>query len=327
MIAVTATKAPLLTVTGVYSEPDVLLDTVRAHTEYWNQSQYVPKAAPNAFAPGHPLVPLGPGAGDGAPIFRADWWRWDDGTPTGAWLASLPAFADAARQLFGAEHVLPFLVHVNLNVPGPVADAGHVDVPAFRGLDRRNAPGWLLLALARAGVAVRWRLRVATAVSWLYRGTGGEFRYWPSGPSSAAATITKLWNNAVVFDADRIHHRVDRVGHGETIEPITREARMRAAGVSAWVIEDPHRCPIGLDSRQVRISVSWKAAVFDDAAALEQHRSADDRLTLDHAATLLREAVRERGGRLGDDIASDDPRFVTEVERTIPRVVPLGEPA
>ncbi len=91
---------------------------------YWNQARYVPEgAAPPA---GHLLV------APGAPA----WVRRDTGVPCGlvpAWRCRVhrrrrrarahhAPFLAAARAVHGGSHVVPLLVHVNLNAPGPTTD-------------------------------------------------------------------------------------------------------------------------------------------------------------------------------------------------------------
>jgi hypothetical protein len=46
----------------------------------------------------------------------------------------------------------------------PGIDAGHVDVPSFRGLDRRTVSGWFLLAMRRSGLFARRVIRTSTAM-------------------------------------------------------------------------------------------------------------------------------------------------------------------
>ena len=232
----TASRTTIVPIDRAYDHPDELLRLVQASGPYWNQSRYIPNGA--KLGPGHPLVaPDGPPGFPATAVFRADWFRRTDSTPDGRRLAFHEPFLAAARVVHGGEHVVPFLVHVNLNAPGPSSDAGHLDVPAFRGLDLRTAPGWLLLGLARTGLAGRWRLRVATAISWLYRGEGGGFTCWPDGPQGTPETITDLWNRAVVLDADTVHHRVESVGRpGTPAAAVTRQSSI-AVAEDRWVVD------------------------------------------------------------------------------------------
>ena len=316
----TVSAPAIVTLDEAYADPDALLALVRASGPYWNQARYVPEGA--TLPIGHPLrAPDAPAGFDATPVFRADWFRGGSAVAGGGALAAHEPFLAAARTVHGGQHAVPLLVHVNLNAPGPTTDRGHLDVPLFRGLDNRSAPGWLLLGLARAGLAARWRLRIATAVSWLYRGAGGGLTYWPSGPSGPAARVDDLWNRAIVLDTDSVHHRVDDVGAPGTPAPhVSRQSTITADG-DHWVIEGASH-PTAYPLDDVRISVSWKAAVFADDESHAAYLAGDDPLTVPVAAALLADEVRRRGGDLPADISPDDVRFADAVEATIPRVIP-----
>lgn len=313
-------RPAVVPIAEAYADPDALLALVQESGPYWNQARYVPEGA--TLPPGHPLVAPGAPAGfDATPVFRADWFRGGAAEAAGAALAHHEPFLAAARTVHGGTHAVPLLVHVNLNAPGPTTDHGHLDVPLFRGLDNRRAPGWLLLGLARAGLADRWRLRIATAISWLYRGAGGGLTYWPSGPGAASTTVGDLWNRALVLDTDVVHHRVDSVGGPETSPArVSRRSTLSAEG-DRWIV-DGAQAPASYALDDVRVSISWKAAVFADAAEFHAFARGDDPLTLDAAAGLLAAEVRRRGGDLPDHISAADVRFADAVETTIPRIIP-----
>ena len=230
----TASRTTIVPIDRAYDHPDELLRLVQASGPYWNQSRYIPNGA--KLGPGHPLVaPDGPPGFPATAVFRADWFRRTDSTPDGRRLAFHEPFLTAARVVHGGEHVVPFLVHVNLNAPGPSSDAGHLDVPAFRGLDLRTAPGWLLLGLARAGLAGRWRLRVATAISWLYRGEGGGFTCWPDGPQGHAGDDHRPLEPG----------RGARRRHGAPSRRVGRSARHPRRCGHAAVVDHGRRGPLG----------------------------------------------------------------------------------
>jgi hypothetical protein len=321
---VTAASTPprVVPIDSAYDDPDALLDLVRASGPYWNQARYIPLGA--VLAPGHPLVvPGAPPAFNATPVFRADWFRGGESTPAGERIARHEPFLEAARAVHGGTRAVPLIVHVNLNAPGPTTDAGHLDVPLFRGLDNRSAPGWLLLGLARAGLASRWRLQVATAISWLYRGEGGGLTYWPSGPDAGPTTIGDVWNRAVVLDTDSVHHRVDSVGAPSAVAALVgRQSSIAVAGDEPrWVIDGSQR-PASYALDEVRISISWKAAVFGSDDDHHAYLAGDDPLTIEQAAQILGDEVRRRGGELPADTTHDDVRFANAVETTIPRVTP-----
>lgn len=308
----------------VLDDPDAVREAVRVQGGHWDQARYVPVAAAAAARPGHPLV--GP---DGAPpLFRSDWYAWGSPSGLGEHLADHQVLHHAARRLHDGAITMPVEIHVNLNLPGPVYDTGHLDVPVLRGRDRRNTPGWVLLALARSGLADRWWVRTATAVLWLHRGRGGAFTWWPDGVDGPAATVSDLWNRAIVLDADRLMHRVGRVGAGAgPATRLARDARVEPGDGTTWRLHPGDgEPPVDLDDALVRVSISWKALVFDDAAERDAYARGDDALDLATATDLLRATVRRRGGSLGDDVALDTPEFAAAVERWLPRPVPLTVP-
>jgi hypothetical protein len=313
-------RPAIVAIDEAYADPEALLALVQATGPYWSQARYVPAGA--TLPAGHPLVaPGAPPGFDATPAFRADWFRGGAAEAAGAELAHHEPFLAAARKVHRGSHVVPLLVHVNLNAPGRTTDRGHLDVPLFRGLDNRSAPGWLLLGLARAGMARRWRLPIATAISWLYRGEGGGLTYWPDGPGAAAVTVSDLWNRALVLDTDVVHHRVDRVGSRGAVAPRVSRGSTIATDGDRWVVEGA-QAPTSYALDAVRVSISWKAAVFADEAEHEAYRRGDNPLTLDAAADLLATEVRRRGGDVPSDVSIDDVRFADAVEAAIPRVFP-----
>jgi len=75
------------------------------------------------------------------------------------------------------------LVYVNLSLPMPVIDYDHSDAPAFRGINRREFPIWLLCVVDHSRLFESWRIRVATAVPRWFESEAGESTYWPDGPT------------------------------------------------------------------------------------------------------------------------------------------------
>ena len=234
------------------------------------------------------------------PWFRGDWA--EEGKPCTDGADALLAhegFAAAARRVFDAQVVRPVLVYVNLMVGIPFSGPAHVDVPAFRGIDRSEYPVWLMHTMKRSGLFEPWAIDIATAVSWLYRGDGGEFDYWPDGADGEPKRISApLDNRAIVGDNDVMFHRVAAVGSpGATLpegDPFRSQLEYdESAG--DWAIVDDGRVLARHPDRDVRVSISWKAEVFaDDGAARlrEEHR---DDLTLGEVVDRFLADLAERG--------------------------------
>ena len=306
----------------VFADPDALVARVVDGAPYWNQARYLPAGrAGAATAPaGHPLAR---GDGTAPPVFRGDW-AYHGALVEGVdELLDHPPFVAAARDLFAGEVVVPYVVHVNLTAPGPAIDAGHTDVPAFRGLDRRNAPGWLLLAMARSGLFDGWWLNTATAVSWFYRGLGGGFTYWPDGPDAPSRTETDLWNTAVVGDNDRMPHRVESVGSGSDLH-LSAESVLRLTDGRRFQIVQGDDTVAELAPAELRISLSWKALVFADEADHARYRDGSDDIGLEQVRRTFVSALAATGSGLDDSIAIDDPALAEAISDAWPRRVPAA---
>lgn len=135
-----------------FSDPEGIRDLVAANAPYWPVLRYVAKpsefaAVSRAKSKDRMALP---------PWFRGDW---ADQKPLVAGAEAIlenPIFLDAARQVFDAEVAVPCLVYVNVMAPLPFSGEGHIDVPAFRGIDRSEYPIWLLQQMTRSGLFVDW---------------------------------------------------------------------------------------------------------------------------------------------------------------------------
>jgi hypothetical protein len=317
--------APVL-LDRVFDDPGPVLDLIARHGPYWNQAaRYLPAAQPaaNATAPsGHPW------AMDGGlpPLFRADWHEWHSPEATAPGVEPLlasPVLAEAALRLFGGASAVPAYLLVNVTAPMPRTDAGHVDVPYFRDLDRRYLPGWFLLAMQRSGLFTRWSVRTATAVVWFYEGTGGTLTYWPNGPAGAARTVPAASNTAIVGDNDRMPHRVEAVGDPGRWHAVPRGADLHHAGDDAWELRAGNTVVAAYRLADLRISLSWKAEVFDDAADRERRTAHLDDLTAAQALAIMADALREQGYWAADAPAhASIPHWAEAVMTAYPRQPP-----
>jgi hypothetical protein len=242
----------------VLEDPSVVEDLLVRHAPYWNQAQYQPPspALASVVTPaGHPFAM----AGGAPPLFRGNWaddhLRLDGIEP----ILEAPRLLAAARQLFDGQHARPSFLYVNVAAPAPGVDAGHVDVPAFRGLDRRTAPGWFLLALARSGRFGRWQVRTATAVVWFFRGEGGDLRYWPDGPDGREERVAAQDNTALVGDNDRMFHAVDAIGAPAAWLAVPRSSTLVPISTTTWAIHDGDEVLATFERSELRVSLSWKA--------------------------------------------------------------------
>ena len=119
-------------------------------------------------------------------------------------------FVEAAREIFDRQVVEPAIVFANILLPGQEL-AVHTDVPEFRGISRRDHPQWLCVVMHHSGLFDRWRMPIATAVSWYQDARGGEFAFYPDGASAPGIAHQVQANTAVILDTDTVFHGVDRV--------------------------------------------------------------------------------------------------------------------
>lgn len=245
-------------------------------------------------------------------------------------LLDLDRFADAAKALFvdesdpeaiEAASVHPVIVYANVMVPGMELGV-HIDVPAFRGLDRRRTPQWLLAALHSSGLFERWRLKTATGVSWWSHAGGGKFVFYPHGPAGPVQVHSTAFGSSVVVDTDTVYHGVDRVatpeGAPEQMPSLSPGMKLQlspgdadveaSAGGEVRVGPLPTRGEqwqvIDLDGRtvvanyswsDVRLSISWKAFVFANDQERELWTTHTDDLDGDTALAMLVEDMVARG--------------------------------
>jgi hypothetical protein len=253
-----------------------------------------------------------------APVFRG---HWAEGRPLVDGVEPLLAhagFRDAAARLFGGTVVRPHIVYVNLTWQLPFAQGvGHTDVPAFRGLDRSRYPITFLSLMGHSGLFEDVRVRIATAVAWFYAGTDGGFEYWPDGPDAPSRVHEgAIGNTAIVGDNDFMWHRVRPVGRLADGMPSLGRDSLLARRDDGWAIVDGERTVATLPFAALRISVSWKALVFADAADAHRHDAHTEDIDLDE---VLRRFRADLGARGLDVRLPDDPVHDAEFTRLLAR--------
>jgi hypothetical protein len=314
---------PPVRIEGVLDEPQRLHELARAHAPYWPVYRYFSGAA-ELGATGAPVDdPAAPMRVP--PWFRGDWAHHKPLVPGIEPIFHSAAFRRAARQLYGLSDdavIRQQLVYVNLMLPMPAADPGHTDVPAFRGIRRERHPVWLLSVMGHSGLFERWRIRIATAVSWWYEGEGGQFTCWPEGPDAEPLVLAPRSNTALVGENERMFHRVERVGAPGAelrLPELSPGAELHGAG-DHWEVRDRGRALARVPAADVRISVSWKAEVFadpDEAHAVDAH--VDD-LELDAVWEIFARDLRRRGlDAEPGDAPLTDAGFITALGRAYVR--------
>ncbi len=212
---------------------------------------------------------------------------------------------EAARALFDRPVVEPNIVFANLLVPGQEL-AVHTDVPEFRGANRKRDPQWLLVAMHHSGLFERWRVPIATCVSWYHDARGGEFTFYPEGPEGPPKSLPVRFDTAVLLDTDSTFHGVDRVADGgEPLPPLRPGMKLRHAGGERWEVGFPGEPPVArYRFDELRFSVSWKAYCFADEAERRAYHEHSDDLDRDLVLRTFIDDLRRRG-RVGSEVPGD----------------------
>ncbi len=309
---------PPIPIAPVFDDPDCVRRLVEKHTPYLPVQRYFRSDAEYEASSG---TRAGGGAVIIAPNFRGDW-AYDrplvDGVEP---ILNHPPFVEAANKLFDSPLVRPQIVYVNLTWQLPFDQgAGHIDVPAFRGIDRTRYPIWLLNAMGHSGLFEGERIRIATAVAWFYEGSDGGFTYWPDGPDAPPVVHEgAIHNTAIVGDNDAMFHRVRPVGRRRDgmLMGMTLDTKLARVSGDDWQVVEGDAVRASLRFAGLRISLSWKAQVFRDAA---EQRSVDEHshdMTLEDVVDRFVSDLDARGVAFRpprDPV--NDPDFVALLART-----------
>ena len=296
---------------SAFDDPGRIAELVDAHQPYWPVQRYMANRAEYATLSGDTSggdpaeqVPT-------APVFRGDWAFGGEVRSGVEPILAHEPFVEAARRLFDAELVRPHSVYVNLTWQLPFPQGrGHVDIPAFRGFDRTSVPVTFLTIMGQSGLFEAERVKVATAVSWFYRGDDGGFEYWPDGPGAPSVVHEgSIDNTAVVGDNDFMWHRVRPLGRPDDgMASLTLDSELTRLDAATWAIRDGDAEIARFPRHRVRVSLSWKADVFGSDGDRRRHD--------DHEDDLDQEAVVRR---FGDDLQRRG------IEATVP-AEPLRDP-
>lgn len=252
-----------------------------------------------------------------ASLFRGVWGEGEDARVEGAQaLVDLPAFHDAAAALFGGTVVRPLHLYSNLTYQLPFAQGqGHTDITAFRGFDRSEHPIALLSIMGHSGLFEDVRLRIATAVSWFYRGSDGGFEYWPKGPDAPSVRHEgDIHNTAIVADNDLMWHRALGTGAMDDgmLSGLTLTSQLVFDGDDRWRVVDDGQTLAELGFDDLRISVSWKALVFADEDEAAAYDAGEGGIDLEEVLRRFHDDLSARGEAptIPDDEPERDPALI-----------------
>ena len=178
--------------------------------------------------------------------------------------------------------------------------AVHTDVPEFRGADRRRYPQWLMVVMLHSGLFERWRMPIATGISYFGDAVGGALSFWP-GPAPTAPS-----DSLSTPQHGRRHRHRPGVPRRR---PGRRRRRSGPAGLRRHGLVTGRRRWLDAARRRlrparsyvpgrVRFSVSWKAYCFadeDERRLGATHRRPDARPDPRHARRGPRDLRHDRG--------------------------------
>jgi hypothetical protein len=283
-----------LRITSAWENPEEVVDLIRSAGPFWPLANYAASDAEMA-ALGSQRTAFTP------PWFRQDFARQGEILVPGAEsMLANQRFITAAQDLCGGEEsvIRPQAVYVNIMGPTPFSFPPHLDIPAFRGFTRETQPVWLLKMMKTSGLFERWRTRIATCVSWFYDGPGGDFLYWPDGPSGPMALEAAPFRNVgVIADNEATFHGVAALGPpGSTmVEGLTRDSRLLRTEAGWDVTDGDGGVQASLADSDVRLTVSWKADLFTNADEATLHDRGDDTLSLETVVDLFHDDLTRRG--------------------------------
>ena len=206
-----------------------------------------------------------------------------------------PQMRRAAQGIAGCEQVVPAIVYANLLVPGQEL-AIHTDVPEFRGINRKNAPQWLLVCMLHSGLFRHWRIPILTCVSWFGAAKGGAFTFYPHGADGEREAIPAVHNSAIIIDTDWVFHGVERVEQQlpglPTIGPGTR---LHFLGDDHWELRTGDEAQAQYTWPEIRYSISWKGYCFPDRDAQRLWQEHSDDLTIERVLDTFEADLRVRG--------------------------------
>ncbi len=205
-----------------------------------------------------------------------------------------PALVTAAGVVHAAPVVEPAIVFANMYLPGQEL-AFHTDVPEFRGVSRRGTPQWLLVAMHHSGLFDRWRVKIATAVTFFGAAPDGDLVVFPDGIDGSQERVPARHDTGVVLDTDSVFHGVARVGGDDDVLWLMRPGRAIEADGGSWLLSGDDGMLATPGASHIRYSVSWKAYCFEDVEQQRAFHDGTDGLDLEQILSVIEADLRDRG--------------------------------
>lgn len=199
------------------------------------------------------------------------------------------AHLERVRSFWNAEYAVPEAMNFIIQGAAKTNDPAHLDGTAFRGVNGRNTPVWLLNTMTKSGLFQKWLVKKAQVIAWYYKGRiGGGFTYWPDGPHAAPKRLAApMWNQGVVSQNEMMFHR------GEASGPLDKRMPAGLAFHSlmgadpdvadGWQITTDGQVIERISGDELRLMVHWGANVYADMDEM--------RLVFEHRNDLTHEQV------------------------------------
>ncbi len=234
----------------------------------------------------------------------------------------------AARDFYDAEVIVPHSVYVNVMAAIETSGPAHTDNPRFQGRDRSNTPMWLLRSMLWSGLFDPFSIVQATSIWWMNDVEGGGLSYWPDGPDKPPQEhVGEMANTALVGDNHGMFHQVGPVGpFDQGTRFVTPRAELAPAtdGSGEWAITDRGDIRFQVPLEQYRVSVLWKADVYQNAA--EQRRQMAETLSIPDVGRIFDHGLEEQGADVRFDLDRlEDPGLIAALKDVYPEAVPIGK--
>jgi len=227
-----------------------------------------------------------------------------------------PVILDHAKQLCGPDSIVrPYILYANIMLPGQELPA-HSDTPAFRGLDRFNAPHWFLSAMHASGLFKEYHVDALTAVTFYSTNDGGDFVFWPGGPKKSEERVPCEMNTGIIVDTDTVIHFVDVVGANVNAEPPPMKVgvgaedlfvKLRQNEEGKWDLLTPDGdIRATYDWDMLRYSVSWKGICFENEEKEKEFDDKTNEITIEQAAETMKDFLVKERGRSRDELDTLD---------------------
>ena len=309
-----------------YSDPPILLRDVIENID--DVVRLLERNAPYTPLGGWYRVGANLDAATSPMWFQNDWVHADLRVEGSELFMSHERVAQAARDFYGAELIVPHSLYVNLMAALEKSGPAHTDNPRFHGRDRSNTPMWLLRAMLWSGLFDRWSIVQPSSIWGMNDVEGGGLTYWPDGPDKPSQQhIEAMANTALVGDNHGMFHQVGPVGpfdQGTRLVTPRAELAPAADGSSEWAVIDRGEVRYQAPLEQYRVSVLWKADVYRNEEKRRQQMA--DTLSIPDVARIFERDLEAKGADLRFDLDQiEDPGLISAVNAVYPEAVPIGK--